>query len=107
MAVASTSHRKRYFVFIVGVAWTMFAHAQASAPSADQSWTATSQTVTSNSNPLRTTESHTQTGNRTVDQKTVEIIGPDGKYQPYFEVETETIQESPTVRRSVTRKYNP
>jgi hypothetical protein len=107
MIAESTSPRKRYFVFIVCVAWTMFAHAQASAPSADQSWTATSQTVTSNSNPLRATESHTQSGNRTVDKKTVEIIGPNGKYQPYFEVETETIQESPTVRRSITRQYDP
>jgi len=72
----------------------------------DQSWTATSETSTANANPSRTTESHTKSGNRTLDKKTVEVLGPDGEYQPYVEIETETI-EGPTATRSTTRTYNP
>ena len=56
----------------------------------DQSWTATSEASSANSNPSRTTESYTKSGNRTVHKKTVEVLGPDGEYQPYIETETET-----------------
>lgn len=103
---AATTQRKRYLVLIACLASAMFADAQA-VPREDESWNATSQTVVSHANPFRTTESHVESGDRTVDKKSVEVIGPAGQYQPYFEVETETIQESPTVRRRITRKYNP
>jgi len=108
----STS-RKCFFLaqvtsaFIVWLVSAMLAGAQALNLGTDQSWTATSQTVTSNANPFRTTERHLKSGNRTVDKKTVEVAGPDGEYQPYFEVETESIQESPTLSRSISRTYNP
>ena len=78
-----------------------------SSPNAAQSWTASSQTVTDNANPSRTTESHTKSGNRTVDKKTVEVLGPNGQYQPSVVTETETIQEDAKTTRSITRTYNP
>jgi hypothetical protein len=37
----------------------------------------------------------------------VEVRGPDGTYQLYYRTETETIQESPTLTRCITRTYNP
>jgi hypothetical protein len=91
--------------FIVCVSAALGTRAQ-TMPNADQSWTATSQTTTDNANPSRTKESHTKSGNRTLDRKTVEVLGPDGQYQPYVDVETETIEEG-TATRSITRTYNP
>lgn len=85
---------------------TIFAAAQTGSTS-DQTRNTTTQDSTSNTNPSRTTESHTKSGNRTVDKKTVEVIGPDGHYQPYSEVETESIQEGGGTTRTVTRTYNP
>jgi len=72
-----------------------------------QSWTVTTQTAASSSNPARTTESHTKSGNRTFDKKSVEVLNFDGKYEPYYEVETETVQENASTIRSVARTYNP
>ena len=107
MTAASMSKRNRYLVLIVCLASATFAGAQVPSPAPDESWNATSQTAVSNVNPFRTAESHVKSGNRTVDKKTVEVLGPDGRYQPYYEVETETIQESPTVTRSIARTYAP
>jgi len=107
MAGAAPSPRNKYLVSIVCLASATFSGAQVSSPAQDDSWHATSETVISNANPFRTAESHVTSENRTVDKKTVEVLGPDGKYQPYYQVETETIQESPTVTRRITRTYNP
>jgi hypothetical protein len=84
-----------------------FLDAQTPLPNADESWTANSENLTTHNNPYRTTESHVKSGNRTVDNKTVEVRGPDGKYEFYFRVETETIQENPTFTRSIIRTYIP
>ena len=92
---------------VMWVAATVLVEGQAAAPNADQSWTENTQSDSNNGSPSRTTESHIKSGNRTVDKKTVEVLGPDGRYQPYFVVETEQIQESPTLTRSITRTYNP
>jgi hypothetical protein len=103
--------RKCVFVWavgalVMGAGVTLFVEGQAGAPTG-QSWTANTQSDLSYGNPSRATESHIKSGNRTVDKKTVEVLGPDGQYQPYFVVETEQIQESPTLTRSITRTYNP
>src|ERR1035437_5771691 len=58
--------------------------------SSDESWTATTETSVTNSNPSRTTESHAKSGNRSVDKQRVEVLGPDGRYQPDSETEKET-----------------
>lgn len=81
--------------------------AQISLPASDESWTVSSQNLIAHNNPYRTTESHVKSGNRTFDQKVMEVRGTDGQYQPYVRVETETIQESPNLTRSITRTYNP
>lgn len=82
------------------------AQAQDAQPkSADQSWTATTQTHVDNTNPLRTTESHFKSGNRAVDKQIVEVLGPDGQYQPGSDTETETIHLNATTTRTVVRTY--
>jgi hypothetical protein len=80
--------------------------AQGTPANGDQSWTASTQSAPENANPTRTTESHTKIGNRVIDKKTVEVLGPDGQYQPYSQTETETIQENNTTR-SIVRSYSP
>ena len=71
----------------------------------DESWKATTQSSVDYSNPARTTESHSKSGNRSVDKKRVEVLGPDGRYQPDSDTETETIQVNPTTTRTVARTY--
>src|SRR5262249_37478081 len=93
--------------FIICTSIALRVDAQTSAPNTNGSWTVTSQTALSNANPARTTESHVKSGNRTLDKKTVEVLDPDGQYQPYLYTETETIQESATATRSTTRTYTP
>jgi hypothetical protein len=95
------------WVLVVCLASTGFGDAQISSHNTDESWTTSSENLTDQSNPYRTIESHTKSGYRTVDNKTVEVRGPNGQYELYFRVETETIQESPTSTRSIVRTYNP
>jgi hypothetical protein len=71
----------------------------------NESWTATAQTSGDNTNPSRTMESHTKSGNRSVDKKRAEVLGPDGRYQPDSDTETETIQVNATTTRTVVRTY--
>jgi hypothetical protein len=72
---------------------------------ANKSWTSTAESLIFNVNPTRTTEFHSQSGNRTVDRQNVESLGPDGHYEPLFDVEKETIQTSPTTGRTVVRTF--
>ena len=71
----------------------------------NESWTATKETSVEYTNPSRTTESHTKSGNRSVDKQRVEVLGPDGRYQPDSETEKETIQVNATTTSTVVRTY--
>jgi hypothetical protein len=71
----------------------------------DDSWTATTQTSIDHANPSRTLESHSKSDNRSVDKQRVEVLGPDGRYQPYYDTETETIQVNAATTRTVVREY--
>src|SRR5215475_916632 len=73
--------------------------------SGDESWTTTRENSAQNVNPSRTTESHTKSGNRTVDNRKLEILGLNGRYEPFSETETETIQVDATTTRTVVRTY--
>lgn len=77
----------------------------AQANSANESWTATTQTSVVNYNPSRTTETHSKSGNRSVDNLRVEQVGINGGYQPEYETEKETVQVNPATTRTVTRTY--
>lgn len=71
----------------------------------DESWTTTKDTTTANTNPARTMERHTKSGNRTLGTQKFEVLGPDGRYQPSSETETETMQVDSTTTRTVVRTY--
>ena len=71
----------------------------------NKSWTATTEASVDNTNPSRTMESHTKSGDRSVDKQRVEVLGPNGRYQPYYETEKETVQVNATTTHTVERSY--
>jgi hypothetical protein len=78
-----------------------------SAPSEDvnTSGTDTIQPQYSNVDPTRTTESHTHSGNRTEDNRSIQRLGADGQFEPYQDIETTTVQVNATTVRTTTRTF--
>jgi hypothetical protein len=92
-------------------ALTVFSQATdgATADEQNSSWTATtdlkSGDLLSTRIPVRITENHRQNGNRTVDERSVQIRGVDGRLAPYQEIETETLQVDSTTVRTTIRTF--
>jgi hypothetical protein len=86
----------------------VFAQSQnsdSSAANSNQSWSSTSETSDSNvGSRTRTLESHTKTGNHSVDKQTVEIQRS-GSYEPYQDIERETTQVDASTTRTTVRTY--
>jgi hypothetical protein len=91
---------------ILCVGSVVSAQAQDAQPNTNESRTATTHTSRDNTNPSRTTESHAKSGNRSVDKQSIEVLGPDGEYQPYSDTEKETIHVNATTTRTVVRTYS-
>ena len=73
---------------------------------ADRSWKATTQQqLPGTTNPTRFSESHTQSGGRTVDTQSIEHMGMYGRYEPYQDVQKETVKVNATTTRSVERTF--
>jgi hypothetical protein len=72
-------------------------------PSESQSWTKTTESQQANMNPTRTTESHKKSANGTEDHQTVERLGAEGHYEPYYDtlrnVRIVTTENGPEVLR--------
>jgi hypothetical protein len=72
-----------------------------------KSWTATtdlkSDDLIAERIPVRIIQSHSQNGNRTLDKRSVEIRGTDGHFEPYQDIEKETLQVDATTVRTTTR----
>ena len=80
--------------------------ADTSSGAAAQSWTATTQQeLPSNLNPTRTSESHTQSGGRTVDNQSIETMGTDGHYSPYLDVQKEMVKVDANTVRTIERSF--
>jgi hypothetical protein len=71
----------------------------------NKSWTATTESQADNANPTRTIESHTQSGNRTVDKQSLQVRGPEGNFQPFQDIEKESVQVNATTLRTTTRTF--
>jgi hypothetical protein len=70
-----------------------------------KSWTATSESEDSTTQSrTRTSESHSQTGNRTIDKRSIEVLRS-GSFQPYQEIETESVKLNDTTVRTVVRTF--
>jgi hypothetical protein len=97
---------KLVIAVILCVGSVVYAQAQEAQPNkTNESWTATTQTSVNNSNPSRTMESHVKSGDRRVDKQRVEVLGPNGRYQPDYETDKETVQVNATTTRTVERTY--
>ena len=70
-----------------------------------KSWTATTESQSDNVNSKRTIESHTQSGNRTLDMQSVQRRGSDGHFEPYQDIEKETVQVDAATVRTITRTF--
>src|ERR1700687_5586049 len=82
--------------------------AQAPGPpssAAPSSWTATTESQSGNINPTCAIESHTQSGNRTLDKQSLQRRGPDGHFEPYQDIEKETVRLDATSVRTTTRTF--
>lgn len=82
--------------------------AQASDSQTDEekkSWTATTESQSDNVNPIRIIESHTQSDNRTLDMQSVQRRGTDGHFEPYQDIEKETVHVDAATVRTTTRTF--
>jgi hypothetical protein len=70
-----------------------------------KSWTSTTNLKGNNVNSERIIESHSQTGNRTLEERAVDIRGSDGHFEPYQDIEKETLQVDTTTTRTTTRTF--
>jgi hypothetical protein len=73
----------------------------------NESWTATTliSEPNTNTNPPHVSEAHVKSGNGSLDRQSVEVFGPESRYQTYLYTETETVQESPATLHSIVRTY--
>jgi len=71
----------------------------------NKSWMATTESQSDNVNPTRITESHSQSGNRTVDKQSVQRRGSDGHFEPFQDIEKESVQVDAATVRTVTRTF--
>src|SRR5579864_7917864 len=74
-----------------------------------KSWTATtdleSDDLMPERIPVRIIESHNENGNRTLDERSVEIRGTDGHFEPYQDVEMETLTVDASTVRTTMRTF--
>ena len=69
-------------------------------------WTATSESRSGGTEPTRTVESHTQSGNRSLDKQSLQRRGADGHFENYQDIEKETVQVDASTVRTVTRTFD-
>ena len=109
---SKTSVSLRYFrqgVLLLTTIPLCFAYAALAQDSdsggSNKSWTATSDSTGDSANPTRSSQSHTVSGNRTVDVQSLQVRGIDGSFQPFQDIETETVQLNATTTRVSTRTF--
>ena len=69
------------------------------------SWTTITESHTVDTNPMRTTESHKRSDKGTVDSQSFERLGPDGHYEPFYDIEKESVRVNDTTTRTVERTF--
>ncbi len=103
-------HLRRVLFLAIGVCLCLSGVVLAQTPDSStgdssKSWTVTTDSKADNANPTVTSQSHTQSGDRTVDARSLQIRGPDGSLNPYQDTETETVRVNATTKRSTTRTF--
>jgi hypothetical protein len=72
---------------------------------ASQSWTATTETHSDGESLTRTVESHAQSGNRTLDNQSLQRRGSDGRFEPFQDIEKTTVRVDANTVRTTTRTF--
>jgi len=111
--ICSSRRAARFHQFVlVAIAAGLFSslalRAQTSASQssdADKSWRVTGESQGNNLNPTRTLQSHSVSGNRTVDNQSVQRRGANGDFEAYQDIEKTTIQVNATTSRTTTRTF--
>ena len=70
-----------------------------------QTTTSTTSVDSSSSNPIRSSESHSEADGHTSDKQSLERIGMDGRYVPYLDVEKESVQVNSNTVKTIERTY--
>ena len=108
---SSIVSRLRNLVLFATVAYSCLAGsvmAQSSnsrATQEDEFWTANTESSALNTTPSRTVESHVKTGDRTVDTRSIQVRGNDGRFEAYEDIETETVKVDAATVRMTTRTF--
>ena len=68
-------------------------------------WAQATESQTDSINSTLTVESHTQSDNRTLDKQSVQRRGSDGHFEPYQDIEKETVQVDAATVRTITRTF--
>jgi len=73
----------------------------------NSSWTTSSRQGDSNGtlNPFRTNETQTEANGKIIDKKSLETLGPDGRYIPYQEIEKESVRVDAATVRTIERTF--
>jgi hypothetical protein len=102
-----TSHLSFILRLALLVAAVNAARAFAQDSTAPSKWTTTTQQQDPKGdwNPSRTRITHSEADGRSVDSKSIEVLGPDGQYVPYSDVETESVKVDSTTVRTIQRAY--
>ena len=82
-----------------------FAQTSDSQTAEEPTWTSRTNLKGNNVNSERIIESHSQAGNRTLEERSVEIRGSNGHFEPYQYIEKETLQVDTTTMRTTTRTF--
>ena len=74
-----------------------------------RTWTATTDLKSDNLSPqrlpVRVVESHSQNGNQTLEKRSIEIRESDGHFEPYQDIEKETLTVDASTLRTTTRTF--
>jgi hypothetical protein len=73
----------------------------------DNSWVSSTQkqSTSGDANPTRTRQSHVVQDGRVIDKESTERLGPDGRYEPYLDVEKETLQVDGGTTKTINRTF--
>lgn len=96
-----------FFRLVLLSALTVLSLGQFGLAQDNQSWTSSSQQNSPNAtiNPLRTTESHTESDGRVMNRTSAETMGMDGRYVPYSDIETQSVRVNDTTVRTTQRAF--
>ena len=86
----------------------MLAAAQSSSDSDEATSSSSTSSAPSSSagvNPARTSQSHTEADGRTVDTQSIQMLGPNGTYQSFLDVQRESVKVDASTVRTTEKRY--